>query len=180
MLCGSLIQLYPLDPSLPVCSRHCQCCNIDTSRGLGQVWWRLRKTCYQIVEHSWFETFIIFMILLSSGALVGVVSNFAAKNTCKKSLFIAFARPFSPFLKSRILVHAGFWGHLHREAEVCESGAWVSWQGVLVHLCSGDVPQVDCVRLQEILHQLLVLAGLSNRRCKLTFSWGLHVFQAFC
>uniref|UniRef100_A0A8C4IBG2 Sodium channel protein n=1 Tax=Dicentrarchus labrax TaxID=13489 RepID=A0A8C4IBG2_DICLA len=51
------------------CSRHCQCCNIDTSRGLAQAWWRLRKTCYQIVEHSWFETFIIFMILLSSGAL---------------------------------------------------------------------------------------------------------------
>uniref|UniRef100_UPI003003A775 Sodium channel protein type 5 subunit alpha,Green fluorescent protein n=1 Tax=Rattus norvegicus TaxID=10116 RepID=UPI003003A775 len=35
----------------------------------GKVWWRLRKTCYRIVEHSWFETFIIFMILLSSGAL---------------------------------------------------------------------------------------------------------------
>ncbi|XP_039670952.1 sodium channel protein type 4 subunit alpha-like isoform X4 [Perca fluviatilis] len=52
-----------------LCMRHCQCCDIDTSRGLGQAWWRLRKTCYQIVEHSWFETFIIFMILLSSGAL---------------------------------------------------------------------------------------------------------------
>ncbi|KAM4727672.1 sodium channel protein type 2 subunit alpha-like isoform 2-T2 [Anableps anableps] len=52
-----------------LCLRHCQCCDIDTSRGLGQAWWRLRKTCYQIVEHSWFETFIIFMILLSSGAL---------------------------------------------------------------------------------------------------------------
>ncbi|MEQ2204859.1 hypothetical protein XENOCAPTIV_019812 [Xenoophorus captivus] len=34
------------------------------------MWWRTRKTCYQIVEHSWFESFIIFMILLSSGALV--------------------------------------------------------------------------------------------------------------
>uniref|UniRef100_A0A8C6LRV0 Sodium channel protein n=1 Tax=Nothobranchius furzeri TaxID=105023 RepID=A0A8C6LRV0_NOTFU len=52
-----------------LCLRHCQCCSIDTSHGLGQAWWRLRKTCYQIVEHSWFETFIIFMILLSSGAL---------------------------------------------------------------------------------------------------------------
>ncbi|CAL8346773.1 unnamed protein product [Merluccius merluccius] len=51
------------------CVRHCRCCEVDTSRGLGQAWWRLRKTCYQIVEHSWFETFIIFMILLSSGAL---------------------------------------------------------------------------------------------------------------
>uniref|UniRef100_A0A8D0FRG1 Sodium channel protein n=1 Tax=Strix occidentalis caurina TaxID=311401 RepID=A0A8D0FRG1_STROC len=35
----------------------------------GERWWNLRKTCYQIVEHSWFESFIIFMILLSSGAL---------------------------------------------------------------------------------------------------------------
>uniref|UniRef100_H2M828 Sodium channel protein n=1 Tax=Oryzias latipes TaxID=8090 RepID=H2M828_ORYLA len=52
-----------------ICLRHCQCCNIDISTGLGLAWWRLRKTCYQIVEHSWFETFIIFMILLSSGAL---------------------------------------------------------------------------------------------------------------
>lgn len=34
------------------------------------IWWNLRKTCYQIVKHSWFESFIIFVILLSSGALV--------------------------------------------------------------------------------------------------------------
>uniref|UniRef100_A0A673IHJ6 Sodium channel protein n=1 Tax=Sinocyclocheilus rhinocerous TaxID=307959 RepID=A0A673IHJ6_9TELE len=51
------------------CVRHFKCCDINTSEGLGRAWWRLRKTCYQIVEHSWFETFIIFMILLSSGAL---------------------------------------------------------------------------------------------------------------
>ncbi|XP_057189526.1 sodium channel protein type 4 subunit alpha-like isoform X1 [Triplophysa rosa] len=51
------------------CMRRCTCCNINTAQGLGQMWWRLRKTCYQIVEHSWFETFLIFMILLSSGAL---------------------------------------------------------------------------------------------------------------
>uniref|UniRef100_A0A3Q2Z1H8 Sodium channel protein n=1 Tax=Hippocampus comes TaxID=109280 RepID=A0A3Q2Z1H8_HIPCM len=58
-----------LSPFHPVCVKHCQCCDINISQGLGQAWWRLRKTCYQIVEHSWFETFIIFMILLSSGAL---------------------------------------------------------------------------------------------------------------
>uniref|UniRef100_A0A669C9R3 Sodium channel protein n=1 Tax=Oreochromis niloticus TaxID=8128 RepID=A0A669C9R3_ORENI len=52
-----------------VCVARFQCCDIDTTAGLGQMWWRTRKTCYQIVEHSWFETFIIFMILLSSGAL---------------------------------------------------------------------------------------------------------------
>ncbi|XP_044032029.1 sodium channel protein type 4 subunit alpha-like isoform X5 [Siniperca chuatsi] len=52
-----------------MCVARFQCCDIDTAAGLGQIWWRTRKTCYQIVEHSWFESFIIFMILLSSGAL---------------------------------------------------------------------------------------------------------------
>lgn len=52
------------------CVRLFPCCLVDITKCPGRVWWRLRKTCYQIVEHSWFETFIIFMILLSSGALV--------------------------------------------------------------------------------------------------------------
>ncbi|XP_061442983.1 sodium channel protein type 5 subunit alpha-like isoform X1 [Rhineura floridana] len=51
------------------CVRFFPCCLVDTTKFPGKIWWRLRKTCYQIVEHSWFETFIIFMILLSSGAL---------------------------------------------------------------------------------------------------------------
>ncbi|KAJ8010631.1 hypothetical protein DPEC_G00077080 [Dallia pectoralis] len=56
-----------------VCVHHCQCCDIQNTAGLGQLWWRLRKTCFQIVEHNWFESFIIFMILLSSGALTPIV-----------------------------------------------------------------------------------------------------------
>ncbi|XP_061777404.1 sodium channel protein type 4 subunit alpha-like isoform X2 [Nerophis ophidion] len=52
-----------------MCASRFRCCAVDTTAGLGQVWWRMRKTCYHIVEHSWFESFIIFMILLSSGAL---------------------------------------------------------------------------------------------------------------
>ncbi|XP_069560724.1 sodium channel protein type 4 subunit alpha A [Brachyistius frenatus] len=42
---------------------------VDITDGRGKQWWNLRKTCFTIVEHDWFETFIIFMILLSSGAL---------------------------------------------------------------------------------------------------------------
>ncbi|XP_078519331.1 sodium channel protein type 5 subunit alpha-like isoform X2 [Lissotriton helveticus] len=51
------------------CVRHCSCCDVDIGQGSGKIWWQLRKTCYKIVEHNWFESFIIFMILLSSGAL---------------------------------------------------------------------------------------------------------------
>ncbi|NXH30458.1 SCN5A protein, partial [Myiagra hebetior] len=51
------------------CVRYFHCCLGSAVKFGGETWWNLRKTCYQIVEHSWFESFIIFMILLSSGAL---------------------------------------------------------------------------------------------------------------
>ncbi|KAF4111949.1 hypothetical protein G5714_006744 [Onychostoma macrolepis] len=51
------------------CVMRFQCCQVDVEKGKGKNWWILRKTCFIIVEHNWFESFIIFMILLSSGAL---------------------------------------------------------------------------------------------------------------
>uniref|UniRef100_A0A3Q3WBU4 Sodium channel protein n=1 Tax=Mola mola TaxID=94237 RepID=A0A3Q3WBU4_MOLML len=51
------------------CVAKYKCCDLDITMGWGKSWWYLRKTCYLIVEHNWFETLIIFMILLSSGAL---------------------------------------------------------------------------------------------------------------
>ncbi|XP_075767883.1 sodium channel protein type 4 subunit alpha [Pelodiscus sinensis] len=51
------------------CVRRCPFLYVDITTDKGKIWWNLRKTCFQIVEHNWFETFIIFMILLSSGAL---------------------------------------------------------------------------------------------------------------
>ncbi|KAF1660148.1 Sodium channel protein type 5 subunit alpha, partial [Aptenodytes patagonicus] len=52
------------------CVRYFHCYVGSAMKFGGETWWNLRKTCYQIVEHAWFESFIIFMILLSSGALV--------------------------------------------------------------------------------------------------------------
>ncbi|KAG8138734.1 hypothetical protein E2320_001534 [Naja naja] len=51
------------------CVHHYPWCSVNTTKFPGKTWWNLRKTCYQIVEHNWFESFIVFMILLSSGAL---------------------------------------------------------------------------------------------------------------
>uniref|UniRef100_A0A3Q3QWW3 Sodium channel protein n=1 Tax=Monopterus albus TaxID=43700 RepID=A0A3Q3QWW3_MONAL len=51
------------------CVQRFQCCQVNVDVGWWKIWWTLRKTCYRIVEHNWFESFIIFMILLSSGAL---------------------------------------------------------------------------------------------------------------
>uniref|UniRef100_A0A3B1KG63 Sodium channel protein n=1 Tax=Astyanax mexicanus TaxID=7994 RepID=A0A3B1KG63_ASTMX len=51
------------------CVKRCPCLTVDITQGKGKSWWNLRRTCFTIVEHDYFETFIIFMILLSSGAL---------------------------------------------------------------------------------------------------------------
>ncbi|KAM5308368.1 sodium channel protein type 4 subunit alpha isoform 1-T3 [Glossophaga mutica] len=51
------------------CVQRWPCLNVDISQGRGKMWWTLRRACFKIVEHNWFETFIVFMILLSSGAL---------------------------------------------------------------------------------------------------------------
>ncbi|XP_028292386.1 sodium channel, voltage-gated, type I-like, alpha isoform X2 [Gouania willdenowi] len=58
------------DPCFPAgCVRRFKCCQVNVEVGWWKIWWTLRRTCYRIVEHNWFESFIIFMILLSSGAL---------------------------------------------------------------------------------------------------------------
>ncbi|KAA0715440.1 II Sodium channel protein brain [Triplophysa tibetana] len=51
------------------CVQRCPCCQVNVEKGFWKTWWMLRQACFRIVEHSWFETFIVFMILLSSGAL---------------------------------------------------------------------------------------------------------------
>ncbi|RXM97843.1 Sodium channel protein type 8 subunit alpha [Acipenser ruthenus] len=51
------------------CVARYKCCQVSILEGKWKHWWFLRKTCYLIVEHNIFESFIIFMILLSSGAL---------------------------------------------------------------------------------------------------------------
>ncbi|XP_029461524.1 sodium channel protein type 2 subunit alpha-like isoform X4 [Rhinatrema bivittatum] len=51
------------------CVKKFTCCQVSIEDGRGKLWWTFRKTCFRIVEHNWFESFIIFMILLSSGAL---------------------------------------------------------------------------------------------------------------
>ncbi|XP_052005088.1 LOW QUALITY PROTEIN: sodium channel, voltage-gated, type I-like, alpha [Xyrauchen texanus] len=51
------------------CIQKFPCCQVNDEKGFWRTWWTLRQACFNIVEHSWFETFIVFMIILSSGAL---------------------------------------------------------------------------------------------------------------
>ncbi|XP_061763638.1 sodium channel protein type 4 subunit alpha A isoform X1 [Nerophis ophidion] len=65
------------------CVTRWPCLAADLGTGAGRRWWTLRKTCFAIVEHDWFETFIIFMILLSSGALAFEDINIERRRTVK-------------------------------------------------------------------------------------------------
>ncbi|XP_031416632.2 LOW QUALITY PROTEIN: sodium channel protein type 4 subunit alpha A-like [Clupea harengus] len=51
------------------CVRRFPFLDVDITKGNGKKWWNLRRACFTVVEHDYFETFIVFMILLSSGAL---------------------------------------------------------------------------------------------------------------
>uniref|UniRef100_A0A8C4YLQ3 Sodium channel protein n=1 Tax=Gopherus evgoodei TaxID=1825980 RepID=A0A8C4YLQ3_9SAUR len=68
------------------CVRHFPCCMVNITKFPGKTWWNLRKTCYKVVEHSWFESFIIFMILLSSGALAFEDINLQTRKNIKTML----------------------------------------------------------------------------------------------
>ncbi|XP_006788584.1 sodium channel, voltage-gated, type I-like, alpha [Neolamprologus brichardi] len=75
------------DPCFPAaCVQTFRCCQVNVDVGWWKTWWTLRKTCYRIVEHNWFESFIIFMILLSSGALAFEDIYIAQRKTIKTVL----------------------------------------------------------------------------------------------
>ncbi|XP_030915597.1 sodium channel protein type 5 subunit alpha [Geospiza fortis] len=59
----------PKDCFVKSCVECFPCCVVDTTKFPGRTWWNFRKTCYRIVNHSGFEYFMVFMIVLSSAAL---------------------------------------------------------------------------------------------------------------
>ncbi|CAL9699437.1 unnamed protein product [Knipowitschia caucasica] len=65
------------------CVQRWPCLSVDITKGGGKTWWNIRRACFTIVEHDWFETFIIFMILLSSGALAFEDINLERRRTIK-------------------------------------------------------------------------------------------------
>ncbi|TSM68849.1 Sodium channel protein type 2 subunit alpha [Bagarius yarrelli] len=68
------------------CVNRFPCCQVDVEKGKWKTWWNIRHTCYRIVEHNWFESFIIFMILLSSAALAFEDIHIEKRRTIKTVL----------------------------------------------------------------------------------------------
>ncbi|XP_064171574.1 sodium channel protein type 4 subunit alpha B-like isoform X1 [Anguilla rostrata] len=59
----------PQDCFTKGCIRRCPWLKVDITQGRGKMWWNFRRTCFAIVEHSCFQAFITFVILVSCGAL---------------------------------------------------------------------------------------------------------------
>ncbi|XP_061173087.1 sodium channel protein para-like isoform X2 [Saccostrea echinata] len=60
---------YPDDCFCKICRRKCPCCIRFENTKIGKRFWKIRCLAYALVEHKYFETFIITMILASSVAL---------------------------------------------------------------------------------------------------------------
>lgn len=116
------------------CVRRFKCCKGSMESTKGRIWWNLRKTCYRIVEHSWFESFIVFMILLSSGALVSkacthrnstyknilakcsIITHVFLKNKTWSCLLKELGTKFPEYFEYNIYITLKFWWML---GDVC-------------------------------------------------------------
>ena len=61
---------YPDDCCPQPCQRACPCCDRFAKTDFCQMYWNFRCYMFKLVEHKYFETFIIVMIIASSLALV--------------------------------------------------------------------------------------------------------------
>lgn len=84
---------YPDDCFCKICRRKCPCCIRFENTRWGKRAWKIRCLAYALVEHKYFETFIITMILASSIALVSVVL-FCVMNHCNKPFLFFSYRAF--------------------------------------------------------------------------------------
>ncbi|NWR37930.1 SCN4A protein, partial [Tachuris rubrigastra] len=78
--------LLPKDCFAENCVKCSPCCVVDITKFPGRTWWNFRKTCYRIVNHSGFEYFMVFVIVLSSAALAFEDIHLQNRKTVKKIL----------------------------------------------------------------------------------------------
>ncbi|XP_049622405.1 sodium channel protein type 11 subunit alpha [Suncus etruscus] len=132
------------------------CCVVDKRKSLWMLWWNLRKTCYQIVKHSWFESFIIFVILLSSGALVFEDDQLKDKKHIKELLeftdkFFTFIFMLEMFLK---WVAFGFRKYF--------TNAWCWLDFIIVMVSVPTLIELNILKPFRILRALRPLRALSQ------------------
>lgn len=156
----NLTHMFSFLKSLIECIGRCPCLDCDITTGKGKTWWNFRKTCFLIVEHNYFQSFIIFMILISSGALV--------REWCLLSVQCGYRHTVfwnnCPWYFAQFFT--GFWRHTHWTAQDHKSHPGICWSSLHLRVHYWDAPEVGGLRIPGLLHKRMVLAGLPHCGCK--------------
>ncbi|KAJ6659310.1 hypothetical protein lerEdw1_019181 [Lerista edwardsae] len=128
----ALVRLFP-----------CRTVNLDTFAG--STWWRLRKTCYKIIKHTWFESFIIFLILLSSFTLTFEDIHLEERQTIKKLLDYADIFFFYVFFLEMLLKWVAYGFRKYFTNLWCLLDFFIVW--VAVNALAGAAPSIGNVLL---------------------------------
>ncbi|KAH0507503.1 Sodium channel protein type 10 subunit alpha [Microtus ochrogaster] len=150
------------------CTRHCPCCKVNTSKFPWATGWQLRKTCYRIVEHSWFESFIIFMILLSSGALA-FEDNYLEQKPRVKAMLEYTDRVFTFIFVLEMLLK---WVAYGFKRYFTNAWCWLDFLIVNISLTSliakilkySDVASIKALRTLRALRPLRALSRFEGMR----------------
>ncbi|XP_049997516.1 sodium channel protein type 10 subunit alpha isoform X2 [Alexandromys fortis] len=150
------------------CTRRCPCCKVNTSKFPWATGWQLRKTCYRIVEHSWFESFIIFMILLSSGALA-FEDNYLEQKPRVKAMLEYTDRVFTFIFVFEMLLK---WVAYGFKRYFTNAWCWLDFLIVNISLISliakileySDVASIKALRTLRALRPLRALSRFEGMR----------------
>ncbi|KAK7816736.1 hypothetical protein U0070_009261 [Myodes glareolus] len=129
---------------------------------------KLRKTCYRIVEHSWFESFIIFMILLSSGALA-FEDNYLEQKPRVKAMLEYTDRVFTFIFVFEMLLK---WVAYGFKRYFTNAWCWLDFLIVNISLTSliakileySDVASIKALRTLRALRPLRALSRFEGMR----------------
>ncbi|EPQ02260.1 Sodium channel protein type 1 subunit alpha [Myotis brandtii] len=122
------------------CVQRFKCCQVSVEEGRGKQWWNLRRTCFRIVEHNWFETFIVFMILLSSGALAFEDIYIDQRKTIKTMLEYA-DKVFTYIFILEMLLKWVAYGY---QTYFTNAWCWLDFLIVDVGLIAPNCPPLQC------------------------------------
>ncbi|XP_021063257.1 sodium channel protein type 10 subunit alpha isoform X2 [Mus pahari] len=150
------------------CTRRYPCCKVYTSKFPWATGWQVRKTCYRIVEHSWFESFIIFMILLSSGALA-FEDNYLEEKPRVKSVLEYTDRVFTFIFVFEMLLK---WVAYGFKKYFTNAWCWLDFLIVNISLTSliakileySDVASIKALRTLRALRPLRALSRFEGMR----------------
>lgn len=125
------------------------CLNPDVSHGACLILYNARKTSYRIIEHSWFETFIVSMIMASSVALAFEDVNLRDKPQLQRALKYSDKIFTYVFICEMVLKWMGYGFKKYFTNAWC----WLDFAIVSVSSCPTLIARLDTTYLRNRFDQ---------------------------